>query len=388
MIRVEYNGQSTNVSKVYAEYNGTSTEVISAYAEVNGVSELVYSSVPILPFNQHRKTADDLITAKNFIGAGSTNKYAFMVCGVNTSGSGAATTSVDAYNVDGVRTTATNYTWASCKNDCISNGTTSNKLLVAHGGDATGLTGNFYVKAYSNSLAISNAPVLKKIAVERSVFNINGNSYFAGGRNNNTYIDTCECYNTSTVKSVLQSMSKPRSMAASAATDEFGAIIAGYNGSSTRPTDADIYNKSNVQTLINLSVARTRGMAARLGDGIVVAGGSDGSVNATTLIEYINKDKIVIEVGNLNFQSYFGKAVGSDNLAAFFDMSTYINGTVSRTKEVEYITKDFLVALSQPTRDFHYEGGVTQIGNRVFVGGGSTSPSEKTATVEMYDITI
>ena len=46
------------------------------------------------------------------------------------------------------------------------------------------------------------------------------------------------------------------------------------------------------------------------------------------------------------------------------------------------------MALSQPTRDFHYEGGVAQIGNRVFIGGGSANASEKTATVEMYDITI
>ena len=387
MIRTSYNGISKNISKVYAEHNGVSTEVVCAYAEVNGVSELVYSSTPILPFNQYRKTADELSVARCYIGSGSTADYAFMVCGADSNNAG--TDNVDAYDYNGIKTVAPDSWEKQARTVCVQNGKKKNPDLLLLSGATTGSSTIpvSYPEYYNNSLVrgtITSTAINEYVI--SSAFYLNEKSYLGGGRNGSSYNRGCVCYSSNKRASTLSPLSTARGYSGAAATDAFGAIIGGYNG--TRLTDIDIYNTSNVHSTLNLSIGRQYPLTARLGDGIIVAGGMidmNNGTSSTNSIEYISKDKVITVVGQLHNAPSLGCCASNGKLVGFIVGANYNNGNV-RTKDTEYIDSNFIVSLATPTRDEHFAGGASILGNRVFVGGGSATGGTRVSSVEIYDI--
>ena len=130
-------------------------------------------------------------------------------------------------------------------------------------------------------------------------------------------------------------------------------------------------------------------MTARLGDGIVVAGGNidfNGSISATDSIECIGKDKVISTIGTLHHAVSIGNCVGNDKLVAFFDGANGSSGSNVRTKDVEYMNSDMVATLTDPTTDEHYLGGAARLGNRVFIGGGAGTGGARVSSVEIYEI--
>ena len=136
-------------------------------------------------------------------------------------------------------------------------------------------------------------------------------------------------------------------------------------------------------------------MPARLGDGIVVAGGNIApggstsgvaSVSATNSIEYISKDKVISTIGTLHHTVSIGNCAGNDELVAFFDGADGGKAVNVRTKDVEYMNSDMVATLTDPTTDEHYLGGAARLGNRVFIGGGAGTGGARVGSVEIYEI--
>ena len=130
-------------------------------------------------------------------------------------------------------------------------------------------------------------------------------------------------------------------------------------------------------------------MTARLGDGIVVAGGNidlNGSTSATDSIEYISKDKVISTIGTLHHAVSIGNCAGNDELVAFFDGADGSTGSNVRTKDVEYMNSDMVATLTDPTTDEHFLGGAARLGNRVFIGGGAGTGGARVSSVEIYEI--
>lgn len=394
MLRAERNGIAAKVKKMYAEQGGISAAVVKVYAERNGVAELVFpvgSGKKVL--SKSTATADDLSAGRCYIGGGSTKSHAFFVGGADSSNKGMV--NVDAYTIDGVMTAAADFSYAQARAKCVKNGDSANPILLVFRGPATGSSSSASNLAYyyKDDLTKSGASNLYTDVMEPATFYLNKKSVIAGGRNGNSYYAYCNIYSAFNVKTTLDALSKSRGYSGGAATDEFGAIVGGYNGS--RLTDIDFYTKSNVHSVGSLSIGRQYPMTARLGDGIVVAGGNidpSGSTsgiaasNATDSIEYINKDKVVSTIGSLHHAVSIGCCDGNGEIVAFIDGADGSSGSNVRTKDVEYINSDMVSTLTDPTTDEHFLGAAVRLGNRIFVGGGSATGGARVSSVEIYEI--
>lgn len=395
MIRAERNGVAAEVKKMYAEQNGVAVAVVKVYAEKNGVAELIYpagSGKKIL--SKSTATADNLSLARCYIGTGCTANHAFFVGGADSSNNGCK--NVDAYNINGVMTAAENYSYAQARATCVCNGDSANPILLVARGPETGssATTSNYIYYYSDDLTRSSAVALETAVMQPAAFCLNGKSVIAGGRNGSTYYEYCNCYTKYNTRTLLKNLGKSRAYSGGAATDDFGAIVGGYDGS--RLTDIDYYNKSNVHSVGSLSIGRQYPMTARLGDGIVVAGGIidlngstsaiNGSTSATDSIEYISRDKVISTIGTLHHAVSFGSCAGNDELVAFFDGADGSTGSNVRTKDVEYMNSDMVATLTDPTTDEHFLGGAARLGNKVFIGGGSPTGRARASSVEIYEI--
>ena len=394
MIRAERNGVAAEVKKMYAEQNGVAVAVVKVYAEKNGVAELIYpvgSGKKIL--SKSTATADDLSLARCYIGTGCTANHAFFVGGADSSNNGCK--NVDAYNINGVMTAAEDIGYAQARATCVQNGDSANPILLVAYGPQTGssATGRKYASYYSDDLTRSGASNLYTEVMQPAAFYLNGKSIIAGGRQGTTYYGYCNCYKKSNVTTLLDSLGKSRAYSGGAATDDFGAIIGGYDGS--RLTDIDYYNKSNVHSVGSLSIGRQYPMTARLGDGIVVAGGNIdpggstsgvASASATDSIEYISKDKVISTIGTLHHAVSIGNCAGNDEIVAFFDGADGSTGSNVRTKDVEYMNSDMVATLTDPTTDQHFLGGAARLGNKVLIGGGSATGGARVSSVEIYEI--
>ena len=388
MIRAERNGVAAEVKKIYAEQSGVAVAVVKVYAEKNGVAELIYpvgSGKKIL--SKSTATADNLSLARCYIGTGCTANHAFFVGGADSSNHGCK--NVDAYNINGVMTAAEDIGYAQARATCVQNGNSTNPILLVAYGPSTGssASGYGYVDYYSDDLTRSGAVSLYTDVMQPAAFYLNGKSIIAGGRNGSTYYGYCNCYKKSNVTTLLDSLNKSRAYSGGAATDDFGAIIGGYDGS--RLTDIDYYNKSNVHSVGSLSIGRQYPMTARLGDGIVVAGGNidfNGSISATDSIEYISKDKVISTIGTLHHAVSIGNCAGNDEIVAFFDGADGSTGSNVRTKDVEYMNSDMVATLTDPTTDEHFLGGAARLRKKVFIGGGSATGGARVSSVEIYEI--
>lgn len=395
MIRAERNGVAAEVLKMYAEQSGAAAAVVKVYAEKNGAAELIY------PVDSGRKilskstaAADDLSLARCYIGTGCTANHAFFVGGADSSNNGCK--NVDAYNINGVMTTAEDFSYAQARATCVQNGNSTNPILLVAYGPSTGssASGYSFVYCYSDDLTRSGASNLNTAVMQPAAFYLNGKSVIAGGRQGSSYYGYCNCYTKSNIINMLDGLSKGRAYSGGAATDDFGAIVGGYDG--TRLTDIDYYNKSNVHSVGSLSIGRQYPMTARLGDGIIVAGGNidlngstsaiNGSTSATDSIEYISRDKVISTIGTLHHAVSIGSCAGNDELVAFFDGADGSTGSNVRTKDVEYINSDMVATLTDPTTDEHFLGGAARLGNRVFIGGGSATGGARVSSVEIYEI--
>lgn len=394
MLRAERNGIAAAVRKMYAEQGGISAAVVKVYAERNGVAELVFpvgSGKKVL--SKSTATADDLSAGRCYIGGGATKSHAFFVGGADSSNKGMV--NVDAYTVDGVMTAAEDIGYAQARATCVQNGNSADPILLVAYGPPTGssASGYVYVDYYSDNLIRGVASNLYTEVMQPAAFYLNGKSIIAGGRQGTTYYGYCNCYTKSNVTTLLDSLGKSRAYSGGAATDDFGAIIGGYDGS--RLTDIDYYNKSNVHSVGSLSIGRQYPMTARLGDGIVVAGGNIdpggstsgvASASATDSIEYINKDKVVSTIGSLHHAVSIGCCDGNGEIVAFIDGADGRSGSNVRTKDVEYINSDMVSTLTDPTTDEHFLGAAVRLGNRIFVGGGSATGGARVSSVEIYEI--
>lgn len=388
MIRAERNGVAAEVKKMYAEQSGVAVAVVKVYAEKNGAAELIYpvgSGRKIL--SKSTATADNLSLARCYIGTGCTANHAFFVGGADSSNNGCK--NVDAYNINGIVTAATDFGYAQARATCVQNGNSTNPILLVARGPETGssATTSNYICYYSDDLTRSSVVALETAVMQPAAFYLNGKSIIAGGRNGSTYYEYCNCYTKSNTRTLLKSLSKSRAYSGGAATDDFGAIVGGYDGS--RLTDIDYYNKSNVHSVGSLSIGRQYPMTARLGDGIVVAGGNidlNGSTSATDSIEYISKDKVISTIGTLHHAVSIGNCAGNDEIVAFFDGADGSTGSNVRTKDVEYMNSDMVATLTDPTTDQHFLGGAARLGNKVFIGGGSATGGARVSSVEIYEI--
>lgn len=388
MIRAERNGVAAEVKKIYAEQGGVAATVVKVYAEKNGAAELIY------PVDSGRKilskstaAADDLSLARCYIGTGCTANHAFFVGGADSSNNGCE--NVDAYNINGIMTAAADIGYAQARATCVQNGDSANPILLVAYGPQTGssASGRKYVSSYSDNLIRGGAVDLYAEVMQPAAFYLNGKSIIAGGKQGTTYYGYCNCYTKSNVTTLLDSLGKSRAYSGGAATDDFGAIVGGYDGS--RLTDIDYYNKSNVHSVGSLSIGRQYPMTARLGDGIVVAGGNidlNGSTSATDSIEYISRDKVISTIGTLHHAVSIGNCAGNDEIVAFFDGADGSTGSNVRTKDVEYMNSDMVATLTDPTTDEHFLGGAVRLGNKVFIGGGSATGGARVSSVEIYEI--
>lgn len=388
MIRVERNGVAAEVKKMYAEQSGVAVAVVKVYAEKNGVAELVFPVGNIKKvLSKSTATADDLSLARCYIGAGCTANHAFFVGGADSSNNGCE--NVDAYDINGVMTVAKDFGYAQARATCVQNGDSANPILLVARGPETGssATASSYVYYYKDDLTRSIASDLNTAVMQPAAFYLNGESIIAGGRNKSSYYGFCNCYTKANTRTLLDGLSKGRAYSGGAATDDFGAIVGGYDGS--RLTDIDYYNKSNVHSVGSLSIGRQYPMTARLGDGIVVAGGNidlNGSTSATDSIEYISKDKVISTIGTLHHAVSIGNCAGNDEIVAFFDGADGSTGSNVRTKDVEYMNSDMVATLTDPTTDQHFLGGAARLGNKVFIGGGSAKGGARVSSVEIYEI--
>lgn len=388
MIRAEFSGISKSVNKAYAERSGVSAKILKIYAESGGVSKLVYTLGKIVSkLSQNAATADNLSLARCYIGTGSTANHAFFVGGADSSNKGCK--NVDAYNINGVMTAAADFSYAQARATCVQNGNSADPILLVAYGPSTGssASGYSYVDYYSDDLTRGGAVSLNTAVMQPASFYLNEKSIIAGGRNGSSYHVYCNCYTKSNTSTLLKNLNKGRAYSGGAATDDFGAIVGGYNGS--RLTDIDYYNKSNVHSIGSLSIGRQYPMAARIGDGIIVAGGNidlNGGTSSTDIMEYINKDKVLTTIGNSLNASSMGCCVGGKDIAVFVDGAVSASGANVRTKDVEYVNSDLVATLSDQTRDEHFLGGVARLGNKVFVGGGSATGGARVDSVEIYDI--
>ena len=394
MIRAERNGVAAEVKKMYAEQNGVAVAVVKVYAEKNGVAELIYpvgSGRKIL--SKSTATADDLSLARCYIGTGCTANHAFFVGGADSSNNGRK--NVDAYNINGVMTAAEYSNYAQARATCVQNGDSANPILLVARGPNTGSSSSGYkdVDYYSDDLIRSIAASLYTEVMQPAAFYLNGKSIIAGGRQGTKYYADCNCYTKNNIVTLLKNLGKSRAYSGGAATDDFGAIVGGYDGSWL--TDIDYYNKSNVHSVGRLSIGRQYPMTARLGDGIVVAGGNIdpggstsgvASASATDSIEYINKDKVVSTIGTLHHTVSIGNCAGNNEIVAFFDGADGSTGSNVRTKDVEYMNSDMVATLTDPTTDEHFLGGAARLGNKVFIGGGSATGGARVSSVEIYEI--
>ena len=394
MIRAERNGVAAEVKKIYAEQSGVAVAIVKVYAEKNGVAELVFpvgNTKKVL--SKSTATADNLSLARCYIGTGCTANHAFFVGGANSSNNGCK--NVDAYDINGVMTSAADFGYAQARATCVQNGDSANPILLVAYGPSTGssATGYSYVDYYSDDLTRSGASSLNTEVIQPAAFYLNGKSIIAGGRQGTYYYGDCNCYTKNNIVTLLNGLSKKRAYSGGAATDDFGAIVGGYNG--TRLTDIDYYNKSNVHSVGSLSIGRQYPMTARLGDGIVVAGGNIdpggstsgvASASATDSIEYINKDKVISTIGTLHHTVSIGNCAGNDEIVAFFDGAVGSKAVNVRTKDVEYMNSDMVATLTDPTTDEHYLGGAARLGNRVFIGGGAGTGGARVGSVEIYEI--
>lgn len=394
MLRAERNGIAAAVRKMYAEQGGVSAAVVKVYAERNGVAELVFpvgSGKKVL--SKSTATADDLSAGRCYIGGGATKSHAFFVGGADSSNKGMK--NVDAYTIDGVMTAAADFGYAQARAKCVQNGNSTNPILLVAYGPSTGssASGYSFVDYYRDDLTRSGALSLYTDVMEPATFYLNKKSVIAGGRNGNSYSYHCDLYSAYNVRTSLVALSTARGYSGGAATDEYGAIAGGYNGS--RSTDIDFYTKSNVHSVGSLSIGRQYPMTARLGDGIVVAGGNidpSGSTSgvaptsATDSIEYINKDKVVSTIGSLHHAVSIGCCDGNGEIVAFIDGADGSSGSNVRTKDVEYINSDMVSTLTDPTTDEHFLGAAVRLGNRIFVGGGSATGGVRVSSVEIYEI--
>lgn len=388
MIRAERNGVAAEVLKMYAEQSGAAAAVVKVYAEKNGAAELIY------PVDSGRKilskstaAADDLSLARCYIGTGCTANHAFFVGGADSSNNGCK--KVDAYDINGVMTAATDFEYAQARATCVRNGDSADPILLVAYGPPTGssASGYKYVNYYSDDLTRSGAVSLNTEVMQPAAFYLNGKSIIAGGRQGSSYYGYCNCYTKNNIMTMLNGLSKGRAYSGGAATDDFGAIIGGYDGS--RLTDIDYYNNSKVHSVGSLSIGRQYPMTARLGDGIVVAGGNidlNGSASATDSIEYISKDKVISTIGTLHHAVSIGSCAGNNELVAFFDGADGSTGSNIRTKDVEYMNSDMVATLTDPTTVEHFLGGAARLGNKVFIGGGSATGGARVSSVEIYEI--
>ena len=394
MIRAERNGVAAEVKKIYAEQGGVAAAVVKVYAEKNGVAELVFPVGNIKKvLSKSTATADNLSLARCYIGTGCTANHAFFVGGADSSNHGCK--NVDAYDINGVMTAAADSSLAQARATCVQNGNSTNPILLVAHGPSTGssASGYSFVYCYSDDLTRSGASDLYTAVMQPAVFYLNEKSIIAGGRNGSTYYGYCNCYTKNNIVTLLNNLGKDRAYSGGAATDDFGAIVGGYNGS--RLTDIDYYNKSDVHSVGRLSIGRQYPMTARLGDGIVVAGGNIdpggstsgiASVNATDSIEYIGKDKVISTIGTLHHAVSIGNCAGNDEIVAFFDGADGSTGSNVRTKDVEYMNSDMVATLTDPTTDEHFLGGAARLGKKVFIGGGSATGGTRVSSVEIYGI--
>ena len=388
MLRAERNGVAAEVKKVYAERGGVATAVVKVYAEKNGVAELVFPvGIGKKVLSKSTATADDLSLARCYIGTGSTANHAFFVGGADNSNNGCK--NVDAYNINGVMTTAADIGHEQARAICVQNGNSADPILLVAYGPSTGssTSGYKYVDYYSDDLMRLGASSLNTYVVQPAAFYLNGKSIIAGGRQGSTYYAYCNCYTKNNIVTLLDSLDKSRAYSGGAATDDFGAIIGGYDGS--RLTDIDYYNKSNVHSIGSLSIGRQYPMTARLGDGIVVAGGNidlNGSTSSTDSIEHISKDKVISTIGTLHHTVSIGNCAGNDEIVAFFDGTDRSTGSNVRTKDVEYMNSDMVATLTDPTTDEHFLGGAARLGKKVFIGGGTATGGARVSSVEIYEI--
>ena len=388
MIRAERNGVAAEVKKIYAEQSGVAVAVVKVYAEKNGVAELIYpvgSGKKIL--SKSTATADNLSFARCYIGTGCTANHAFFVGGANSSNNGCK--NVDTYDINGVMTVAADFSFPQARATCVQNGNSTNPILLVARGPSTGSSASGYssVDYYRDDLTRGGAVDLYTDVMQPAAFYLNGKSIIAGGRQGSSYYGYCNCYTKNNIVTLLDSLDKSRAYSGGAATDDFGAIVGGYDG--TRLTDIDYYNKSDVHSVGRLSTGRQYPMTARLGDGIVVAGGNidlNGSTSATNSIEYISRDKVISTIGTLHHAVSIGSCAGNDELVAFFDGADGSTGSNVRTKDVEYINSDMVATLTDPTTDEHFLGGAARLGNRVFIGGGSATGGARVSSVEIYEI--
>ena len=389
MIRAEFSGISKSVNKAYAERSGVSAKILKIYSESGGVSKLVYTLGKIVSkLSQNAATADNLSLARCYIGTGSTANHAFFVGGADGSNNG--TKNVDAYDINGIMTAATDFLYAQARATCVQNGDESDPVLLVFQGASTGssASGSNFGYYYKDDLTRGGATNITNSVIVPATFYMNKKSYIAGGRNGKSYYKSCDCYTATNAQTVLSNLGVARGYAGGAATDDFGAIVGGMNASG-RCADVDIYNKSNVRSSLTLSIGRQYPMAARIGDGIIVAGGNidlNGGTSSTDIVEYINKDKVLTTIGNSLNASSMGCCVGGKDIAVFVDGAVSANGANVRTKDVEYVNSDLVATLSDQTRDEHFLGGVARLGNKVFVGGGSATGGARVDSVEIYDI--
>ena len=255
MLRAEKNGVAAEVKKIYAERGGVAAAVVKVYAEKNGVAELVFPvGIGKKVLSKSTAMADDLSLARCYIGTGSTANHAFFVGGANSSNNGCK--NVDAYDINGVMTVAADLNLAQARATCVQNGNSTNPILLVAYGPSTGssASGYSYVDYYSDDLMRRDASNLSTYIMQPAAFYLNGKSIIAGGRNGSTYSKYCHCYTKNNTRTLLDGLSKGRAYSGGAATDDFGAIVGGYNG--TRLTDIDYYNKSNVHSIGSLSIGR------------------------------------------------------------------------------------------------------------------------------------
>ena len=388
MIRAERNGVAAEVLKMYAEQSGVAAAVVKVYAEKNGAAELIYpvgSGRKIL--SKSTATADNLSLARCYRGTGCTANHAFFAGGADSSNHGCK--NVDAYDINGVMTSAADFGYAQARATCVQNGNSTNPILLVAYGPSTGSSASGYndVVYYSDDLTRGGASSLYTAVMQPAAFYLNGKSVIAGGRQGSSYYGFCNCYTKNNTRTLLDSLGKNRAYSGGAATDDFGAITGGYDGS--RLTDIDYYNKSNVHSVGSLSIGRQYPMTARLGDGIVVAGGIidlNGSTSATDTIEYISKDKVISTIGTLHRAVSAGNCAGNDEIVAFFDGADGSTGSNVRTKDVEYMNSDMVATLTDPTTDQHFLGGAARLGNKVLIGGGSATGGARVSSVEIYEI--
>lgn len=370
-------GVARKVKKIYVGVNGAARKVKKAYIGVGGVARLCFSGEPEV---KYYGTLANLQKSVRFLSATSIGNYALFAGGLTNAEPTNALTVYDNSFVKFMTGTL------SGKSAASSMAAASNpKYAIFSGGETSSGSSRTSI-AYDAALTKTSPDTMYEARCRHAGGSIGNYAVFAGGYYSG-YLDSVESYDDSlTHNSSIERLWVARDQICAATAGNYIMFAGGYVNGNAKTT-IDAYNTSLTRVSSpSFTYEKSNIGAVSFGNYALFPPG-EANVSATgasTTIECYDSSLTKVMLPSLPEASVGLKGASVNEFALLG--GGYRGASNEGSNKVYSFDNSLTLKEEQPMTNVRYQHAATTVGNAVLFGGGFTTGSYTTASVEAYQV--